>query len=162
VGYDVQPRVVGKVQITKLTKVKHLDSINTELAARRIKKPLPPLDTSTSKRPHLRDAIVFQNECAMETNYLLLAMKFYSNTAATEMEDGVMGPLPLYVLAAQYPIHMQPEMLPHKVPLTLDPLKILVQFCPSQVVATASRANVGTGHRSCLACGSGTKSAGLE
>jgi hypothetical protein len=34
VGYDVQPRVVGKVQITKLTKDKHLESINTELAAR--------------------------------------------------------------------------------------------------------------------------------
>jgi hypothetical protein len=35
-GYDVQARVVGKVQITKLTIAKHLEAIHTELESRGI------------------------------------------------------------------------------------------------------------------------------
>jgi ankyrin repeat protein len=103
----------------------------------------PPLAKTTStrnrERPHLRDVIVFQNKFAMETNYLLMAMKLYPHTAATDMVDDVPGPFPLHV-AALYPVRTMPEQLwPHKVPVPLDPLKILNQMCPEQFVVACER-----------------------
>jgi hypothetical protein len=94
--------------------------------------------TRNSKRPHLRDVIIFQNEYATETNYLLMAMKLYTNTAAAEMVDDVTGPLPLHV-AARYPVRTMPAQWPHKVPVPLEPLKSLIQMCPKQFAVACKR-----------------------
>jgi hypothetical protein len=107
------------------------------LIASQGKNPLPVSETRLS-RPHLRDVIVFQNEFAMETNYLLMAMKLYTNSAATEMVDDVSGPLPLFV-ACRYAARTMPQQWPHKVPLPLEPLKSLIQMCPKQFVVACKR-----------------------
>jgi hypothetical protein len=107
------------------------------LIASQGEKPLP-LSENCPSRPHLRDVIVFQNEFAMETDYLLMAMKLYTNSAAVEMVDAVSGPLALHV-AVRFPARTMPQQWPHKVPLPLDPLKSLIQVCPKQFVVACKR-----------------------
>jgi ankyrin repeat protein len=107
------------------------------LIASQGKKPLFVSETCPS-RPHLRDVIVFQNEFAMETNYLLMAMKLYTKSAATEMVDDMSGSLPLHV-ALRYPVRAMPQQWPHNVPLPLEPLKSLIQMCPKQFVVACKR-----------------------
>jgi ankyrin repeat protein len=111
------------------------------LIASQGKKPVAVSEAYSSrnnKRPHLREVIVFQNEFAGETNFLLMAMKLYTDTAAAEMVDDVSGPLPLHV-ACRYPARMVPEQWPHKVPVPPEPLKSLIQMCPKQFVVACKR-----------------------
>jgi hypothetical protein len=108
------------------------------LKASQGKKPLPISEIGSTSRPHLRDVIVFQNEFAMETNYLLMAMKLYTMKAAAEMLDDVSGPLPLHV-AVRYPVRSMPQQWPHKTPLPLEPLQSLIQMCPKQFVVACKQ-----------------------
>jgi hypothetical protein len=107
------------------------------LIASQGKKPLPISETYPS-RLALEGSYCLSKRISNGDNYLVMAMKLCTNSAAVEMVDDLSGPLPLHV-AARYPVRTMPQQWPHKMLLPLEPLKSLMQMCPKQFVVACKR-----------------------